>query len=177
MSEMNKQSALLKSRIPYRQFRLWFVPACMMLLVFAGISLGRDLPPKPRASEVPVKVLSAEVTRFQKPVRIGAGERIMEYREALVLKVMVNRDAFDSLPPDIEPFLYIGRNEYRIFHIDRVDQKKDLILIFHIPKWDQLEDGAPVVLTIDQGAPIRNQESFVRRKGPRFYKKMIVNKR
>jgi hypothetical protein len=177
MGAMKINNVLQKSGMMCRQFRLRIVPVCLMLLVFAGVSMGREISSKTRITELPFKIISAEETKFEKSVHIGTGIRNMDYREALVLKVVVNRDAFDSLPPNIEPFLYIGSHEYHIFHIDRDDQKRDLILIFHIPKWNQLEEGAPVVLTIDQGAPIRNPENFVRRKGPRFYKKMIVNKR
>jgi hypothetical protein len=159
------------------QVRLRPVLAGLVFLVLAGVSAAQDIASRSRITEVVVQLVSAEITRFETPVRIGPEGRTIEYREALVLKVTVDRNAFDSLPPDIEPYLYIGRNEYRVFHIDRASQGKDLILTFHIQKWDALEDGAPVVLTIDHGAPIRHPEEFARREGPSFHKKMIIDKR
>ena len=148
--------------------------AGLIFAFLAEVVAGQDVS---RVTEVSVKVLSAEIRRFETPVRVGPPARAFEYREALVLKLAVNRDAFDSLPPDIEPYLYIGRNEYRIFHIDRSAQGKDLVLTFHVQKWEALEDGAPVVLTIDHGGPIRDPARFLRQQAPRFYKKMVVDKR
>ncbi len=148
--------------------------AGLIFALLAGVAAGQNIP---RATEVPVKLVSAEIRKFESPVRVGPAARAFEYREALVLKVAVDRAAFDSLPPDIEPYLYVGRNEYRIFHIDRTAQGKDLVLIFHVQKWETLEDGAPVVLTIDHGAPIRDPERFLRQQAARFYKKLVVDKR
>jgi hypothetical protein len=153
------------------------VLACLTWLFLAGLATGQEPPSKSRVTEVPLQLLSAEITKFNEPVHIGSQGRAIEYREVLVLKVAVDRDRFDSLPPDIEPYLYIGRSEYRAFHIDRAGQGKDLILTFHIREWDALEDGAPVVLTIDHGGPVRHSEMFSRREGPRFHKKMIIDKR
>lgn len=153
------------------------VLAYLTWLFLAGLAAGQEPSTKSRVTEVPLQLVSAEITKFKEPVRIGPQGRAIEYREALVLKVAVDRDTFDSLPPDIEPFLYIGRSEYRIFHIDRPGQGKELVLTFHIRAWDALEDGAPVVLTIDHGAPVRHPEAFSHREGPRLYKKMIIDKR
>jgi hypothetical protein len=126
------------------------------------------------SSQVDIKVLSAVVTKFEKPIRIGPPKRAIEYREALVLQVEVDRDRFDSLPPDMEPFLYIGRNEYHIFAVDRQDSRKTLLLTFHIRNWTQLRDNSPMVLTIDHDAPLRNPERFERQQGPRFKKAIIA---
>jgi len=137
----------------------------------AGVSQQR---PGPR--EVNFKIVSAEVTRFEKPVRIGVGKRAIEYGEALVLKLQVNRDEFDSLPPNIEPFLYIGRRDYRIFKIDRQDQSRDLVLTFHVRDWQQLEEGGLMLLTTEHGGPVRDPEKFRRREGTRYSKNLITRR-
>ena len=129
------------------------------------------------APDVAVTFVSAEVTRFPAPIRLGAGTTTLAYQEALVLKLRVDRQAFDALPPSMEPYLYIGRREFRSFHIDRADNRNDLILTFHIQDWTQLDDGAPFVLTIDHGAPVRDPARFARVVGPRFSRSLIVDKR
>jgi hypothetical protein len=156
---------------------LVFVLMFLTITLCAGQSCAHTASEQPISPQVGVKLLSAEVTRFDKPIRIGVGKRAIEYQEALVLKVLVDREKFDSLPPSMEPFLYIGRYEYRTFHIDRNDRRKELILTFHVRNREELEDGAPVVLTIDHGGPIRDPERFIRRDTPRFAKGMIVDKR
>jgi len=149
----------------------------MLAVVLCAVQSGAQVSSqKPVSPEVDIKPLSAELTRFERPIRIGPPKRAIEYQRALVFKVQVDRQQFDSLPPDIEPFLYIGGEESRIFHVDRRDDRKELILTFHIRNWEKLEDGAPIVLTIDHGAPIRDPEKFRRRGGPRFSKSMIVEK-
>jgi hypothetical protein len=128
--------------------------------------------------EVDFKVISTEIQKFDKTIKIGAGKRAIEYKEAFVLKLMVNQEEFDALPPSIEPFLYIGVDEYRIFHIDRTNSEKGLLkLIFHIRDWEKLDDGEVMVLTINHGDPIRNAEKYKRRKLPRFNKNIIVDMR
>ena len=129
---------------------------------------------RPGPREVSFKVVSAAVTRFDKPVRIGVGKRMIEYQEALALKLEVNREEFDSLPPDIEPFLYIGTSEYRVYHIDRNDDRSNLILTFHVRDWQRLQDGALMVLTTEHGGPVRNPEKFRREGGVRFSKALIT---
>jgi hypothetical protein len=124
--------------------------------------------------EVNFKVVSAAVTRFDKPIRIGVGKRVTEYQEALVLKLEVNREEFDSLPPDIEPYLYIGTSEYRVYHIDRKDDRSNLILTFHVRDWQRLQEGALMVLTTEHGGPVRNPDKFRREGGVRFSKALIT---
>ena len=119
--------------------------------------------------EVDIKILSWTKTIFDKPIRIGTPEKLIEYREAVVLKIQVSRDQFDALPPDIAPFLYIGPEEYGIFHIERYDDRKDLTLIFHIRNWAGLRQRWPIVLTIDHGAPVRDRNKFDKPGIPRFY--------
>lgn len=131
---------------------------------------------RPRKREVNFSIVSAEVTRFDKPVRIAVGKRAIEYQEALVLKLQVNRDEFDSLPPDIEPFLYIGTSEYGIFHIDRKDESRELGLTFHVRDWQRLQENSLMVLTTEHDGPIRNPEKFRRREGTRFSRNLITRR-
>ncbi len=154
-----------------------FLVFLLALLFYPGRSLSQESGQAPFSPVVDIKLLSAEITRFDKRIRIGVGKRTIEYQEALVLKVLANREKFDSLPPSIEPFLYVGRHEYRMFHIDRDDERKELILTFHIRNWEELEDRAPVVLTIDHGGPIRDPRRFLRRASFRLSKEMIIDKR
>jgi hypothetical protein len=151
---------------------------CLFLVLLMGVlCFGQEALKDSTRKEVNLKIVSAEINRFDKPIRIGPGERAFEYQEALVLKVQVNQQEFDELPPSMEPFLYIGKNEYRIFHIDRSKSDEGLILTFHIRNWEKVEDGEPLVLTIDHGDPVRNAEKYKQRKLPRFNKKIIVDKR
>lgn len=72
----------------------------------------------------------------------------------------------------------VGRgHEYHIFAIDRQDNRRTLILTFHIRDWTELSDRGLMILTIDHGAPARNPEIFERRQGPRFDKASIVDRR
>jgi hypothetical protein len=131
---------------------------------------------RPRPSrEVPFEMVSAEIHRFENPVRIGAGSRAIRYDEALVFKIAVDRGRYDSLPPDIEPFFYIGAVELHTFHIDRKASARQLILTFHATDWERLREGAPMVLTIDHGAPARDPARF--REAPRFSRRLIVDRR
>jgi hypothetical protein len=152
---------------------LWMILTLIILCYAKGSVAQQRYDSSP---QVEIKVLSAQVTKFEKPIRIGPPRRMIEYSEALVLQLEVDRNRFDSLPPDMEPFLYIGRNEYHIFAIDRQDNRQTLILTFHIRNWTQVRDNSPMVLTIDHGTPLRNPEIFERQRGPRFNKTLITGR-
>jgi len=149
----------------------------IMLLCIAIYGSDGMAQPANMKPDVDVTFVSAEIIRFPQPIRLGTGPSALAYQEALVLKLRVDRQAFDSLPPSMDPYLYIGRREFRIFHIDRVDSRNDLTLTFHIEDWTQLDDGAPYVLTIDHGAPVRDPGRYARVVGPRFSRSVIVDKR
>jgi hypothetical protein len=154
--------------------------AIVMMFLFIAIH-GSDGVAQPATTkispDVDVTFVSAEIIRFPAPIRLGAGPAAIAYQEALVLKLRVDRQVFDALPPSMETYLYIGRRELRIFHIDRVDSRNDLTLTFHIQDWTQLDDGAPYVLTIDHGAPVRDPGRYARVIGPRFSRSVIVDRR
>ena len=150
------------------------VQVLLVILLFVNAAFAYTQQQKPGPREVNFRIVSGEVTRFDKPVRIGVGKRAIEYQEALVLKLQVNREEFDSLPPNIEPFLYIGTKEYRIFHIDMKDESRELILTFHVRDWQRLQENSPMVLTTEHGGPVRDPEKFRRREGTRFSKTLIT---
>ncbi|HEX7333364.1 MAG TPA: hypothetical protein VF290_17810 [Pyrinomonadaceae bacterium] len=152
---------------------LVFMSMMVMLTIAgdSGVIVAQNRPAD--ATEVAFRVLSAQARTFDKPIRIGPPKRAIEYREAVVLTLEVDREAFDALSPSMEAFLYIGRNEYRIFNIDRRDDRNTLLLTFHIRNWPQLRENSPMVLTIEHGAPIRNPERFERRQGPRLNKRIL----
>jgi hypothetical protein len=160
-------------------------PFLILLRVSAGASVllcpGLLFAQRPPAVVPPttadIQIVSAELQHFPKAIRIGAGPQAIEYQEALVLKLRADRKQVDSFPPDMQPFLYIGREEFRIFHEERNDERPDLVLTVHVPNWDKLQEGAPLVLTILHGGPARNPEKFVRPNTPRFTRRIIVDKR
>lgn len=156
---------------------VFLVPIFCILFMANAFAGEQKEAKKAHATEVDIKILSAEVLRFEKPYRLGVGKRQITYQEAMELKIQVDREQFDSLPPSIEPFLYIGKEEYRIFHIDRKDDRRELILKFHVRNWEKLADGVPVVLTIDHGAPVREIKKLMESDAPRFKKAMVVDKR
>lgn len=131
-------------------------------------------PPRP-PREVPFELISTELNRFRTPPRAGAARDVPGHREALVFKLRVDRDRYDGLPPDIEPFFYVDGLEMRTFAIDRPERGEELILTFHAPQWGQLPDSAPMVLTTEHGAPIRDPKRF--EGAPKFDRRMIVDRR
>lgn len=116
------------------------------------------------SKDVPFRLLSLEATRFERPVRIGPGKRAITYGEALVIRLSVAERDYDGVPPDVEPFLYVGARELRTHRIDRPKGgergSRRLVLTFHVPEWQSLEDGAPMVLTAHHGRPIREPRRY-----------------
>lgn len=149
--------------------------AAMFLCPLLLVAQQAKVAPPPTTADV--QIVSAELQRFPKPIRLGVGPQAVQYQEALVLKLRVERKQVDSFPPDMQPLLYIGREEFRIFHEERSDERPDLILTVHVPNWDKLQEGAPLVLTILHGGPAREPEKFVRPSTPRFTRRIVVDKR
>lgn len=151
--------------------RILLVTAGAVLLLSPGRALAQPAPAAAPPTTADVQVVSAEIQRFPKPIQTAAASA--GYDQALVLRLRADKKTVDSFPPSMQPFLYIGREEYRIFQEDRNDDRPDLILTVHVPGWDRIPEGAPMVLTILHGAPDR----LVRPGTSRFSRKFIVDKR
>lgn len=141
------------------------------------MSYGQQVEKETVLPHIPFKTVSAEIIRFKEPIRLGVGKRVIEYQEALVLRIDISQKDYEALPPSIEPYLYIGTKEYRIFHVGRAKVKGMLTLTFHIRDWQDIPDRAPMALTILHGAPIRNPDLFIKFKSPSFSKAIIKDKR
>ena len=120
-----------------------------------------------RSPEVPFAIVSADVEQFPRALQTRTGE----YREALVVRIAVDRQRLDSLPPSIEAFLYLGSHELRPFDVLRDDRRSDLILTFHDPDWREIQQRVPMVLTTLHGDPQINPEKY--RSYPQFDPKLI----
>jgi hypothetical protein len=100
---------------------------------------------------IPFNSESVALERFSKPYELPSPKGLVKYQEALVVKLKVDQAEFDSLPPSLDPVLQIGDKQYPIFHIDRKDKRKFLILVFHIRDWATLKDGEEMVLAAPVG--------------------------
>ncbi len=126
--------------------------------------------------EIPFTLQSADIRRFVPPIRLGLRERAVQYNEALVLTIVASRADMDSLPPSMEPRLYIGQFEYGIFEVRGLGDDS-LQLVVHVRDWQDLAERAPMILTIEHGAPIRSPERFVRPGLIRFTRDVVRDRR
>ena len=147
--------------------RMKTILAALAVLQLACASASAQREQRRPSPEVPFTLVSANVE--QMPRVLTARNR--EYREALVVRISVDRRRFDSLPPSIEAFLYLGTHELRPFDVVRDDKRPDLILIFHDPDWQEIRQPVPMVLTTLHGDPQRNPEKY--RNYPQFDPKLI----
>jgi len=106
------------------------------------------------ADTLPFKIAGATVDKFERPLQTRTGR----YTQALVLQLEVDRRAWESLPPAIETFLYIGSHELRPFATEL--GKDRVILTFHDPDWQSLKGGESMVLTTEHGDPLRNPQRY-----------------
>lgn len=162
-----------------RPSRCVALPAlCLVgLVTTAGVCPGQSFPARP-STEVPlIEVVATEVRTFERPILPPAAGDDAGYREALVLEVEVSKRAMDELPPSMQPFLYIGTREVRIFQVTQGPRPERLRLVFHVPDWQDLPDGAPMVLTIDHGAPQRHPERYRERQDLRRFDKQTIGRR
>src|SRR5688500_17334600 len=103
----------------------------LLITVSAGVLLlsgGLCAQPSPSPPTVAdVQIVSAEVQRFAKPVLLGPPAAA--YDQALVLRLRADRKQVDAFPPSMQPVVYIGREEFRIFQEERNDERGELFLI------------------------------------------------
>lgn len=142
-----------------------------VVLLIAATSAGAQPAERgPRATEVPFEFVSAQVKNFPKPLRFGAGPRAVELKQALLIRVRVRESAYEALSPDIDPRLYIGRREFRVFDVEGGGENRDLLTITYYSK--DLRPpavGAPMVITTRHGRPVHEPRSYERRRDlPRF---------
>ena len=129
------------------------------LLIAAAVSV----------SSVPFKLLSAEVSDVRLP-DLGVKKQ-RRYDRALVIRIAVDQRTYDSLPPDIAAFLYLGDHELHPFKIDRLAEGGMVVITFHDPNWQTIAGPVPMVLTTRHGDPIVHPERY--REAPRFDPKSV----
>ncbi len=128
----------------------------LMLGMAAPAADAQSGPPR----ELPVQIVKAVIQKFERPVQTRKGR----YEQALVLRVEVPRRLWESLPPSIETFLYIGSHELRPMATELEPGR--VVLTFHDPDWKELKGGEPMVLTTEHGDPIHHPEKYAGH--PRF---------
>ena len=121
-----------------------------LIVVLLSLTLGTTA----MAAELPFKIVSASVEKFERPLQSRKGR----YEQALVLRLEADRRAWENLPPSIETFLYIGSHELRPMETEL--QKDRVVLTFHDPDWQSLRGGESMVLTTDHGDPVRNPNNY-----------------
>jgi hypothetical protein len=138
--------------------------ATVLSLMLGTAAMAAD----PQNLELTVKILNVKVEKFDRTLQTRKGR----YAQALVLRLEVERRAWESLPPSVETFLYIGSHELRPFATELEADR--VILTFHDPDWQELKGGEPMVLTTQHGDPVRNPQSYAGY--PRYDPKTIDQK-
>jgi hypothetical protein len=136
--------------------------ATVLTLILGTAALAATDTPN---ADLPVRVLDATVTKFDRPLQTRKGR----YEQALVLRLEADLRAWESLPPSIETYLYIGSHELRPVATEL--EKDRVILTFHDPDWQELKGGERMVLTTRHGDPLRNPEGYA--DAPRFDPKSV----
>lgn len=141
-----------------------FAFALSLMIVPAAFAADTKTPP----TELKFDIASAKIEKFGRTLQSRAGK----YEVALVLQLVVSRSEWESLPPAIETFLYIGKHELRPF-ATTLDNDR-VTLTFHDPQWEELKGGEPMVLTTEHGDPINNPDKYAGH--PRFDPGLISEK-
>ncbi|MEO8378370.1 MAG: hypothetical protein ABI779_01780 [Acidobacteriota bacterium] len=140
--------------------------ATLLSMTIATVALAQKETAPPR--ELPVSILSATVQTFDPPMPSRNGR----YEQALVLRLEAERGLWESLPPSVETFLYIGTHELLPIATD-LDRDR-VVLTFHDPDWKSLQGGETMVLTVDHGDPIFDSGKYAGY--PKFDPKIISEK-
>lgn len=139
--------------------------AATLALLLPGALPAQTAPPLKRvANEVPFTVVSTRNVRFPKPLQPNGprmGEKGLE--SAFLVRVEVAAAQYDSLPPSMEPFLYIGHRELRTYAVERPRGGKTLFVTYYLPGTvdaTTFDIGAPMVITIEHERPIRDAARY-----------------
>ena len=117
-------------------------------------------------TEVPFRIVSAAVETFEHALPRRGRE---PYRQALVVRVAVEKRLADALSPSVQPYLYLGTLELHLFVNE--DQGDVYLWTYHLPEWRELREPVPMVITTQRGDPIRDPERY--RNYPRFDPRII----
>ncbi len=123
-----------------------------------------------------MRLITFQPTREQRMASLKRGEHKVEYHEALVLPVEIEQAQFRAMPPNANPMLYIGDFRYRVKGAG-ISEPGVNLLEFHISNWEQLAEGAPIILTVWPGGPRAEPRAFTHITPPRFHHDQIVDKR
>ena len=105
---------------------------------------------EPLRTDVPFEITEMRFEAFDPPVLLGVGERSVKYSEALVIVVSVRHQDLDELSPSLAPRLVIGTKAFAIHKQTPPRGKSEpTLLTFHLPKWEDVEEGSPIYLTTD----------------------------
>lgn len=137
------------------------------IVIAAAVQAASAQTPKQR-DEVPFRIVSAAVEKFEKPWPSRQGP----YSEALVLRIEASAADYETLPPSLDALLYIGTHELPPFHFDYVRGR--LFVTFHDPAWQKLKAGETMVLTALEGDPLNNPDRYAA--NPRFDPRIIGSK-
>jgi hypothetical protein len=160
----------------------------MFARTFAALALGALVAapaaaqPRPARSgaEVPFRFVSAETQRFDPPLQVG-GPKAPGLRQAFLVTVEVDLKTWSALPPSVEPFLYVGALELRPFKSQPSDDGRKLTIAYYSADAEaglRVADEAPMVLTMEHGAPARDPKRFEARSDvARFRRELFIDRR
>lgn len=154
--------------------------AALALWALAAAPAATQPRPARSAAEVPFKFVSAEAQRFEPPLQVG-GPKAPGLRQAFLVTLEVDLKTWSALPPSVEPFLYVGALELRPFKSQPSPDGRKLTIAYYSADADaglRLADEAPMVLTMEHGAPARDPKRFeTRPEGARFRKELFTDRR
>jgi hypothetical protein len=132
------------------------------------------------AAEVPFRFVAAESVRFDPPLLVN-GPKSPGLRQAFLVTLEVDPKTWSALPPSIEPFLYVGTLELRPFKSEPSKDGGKLVITYYSEDAEaglRAADDAPLVLTMEHGAPSREPQRFAARpEGARYRKELFTDRR
>ena len=108
-------------------------------LTVPGVGMGQEVD----RLEPVLRSVELEMVTFEEPLRVGYGEGAVHYTQALAFHLAVD----PYVERDIEPFLYVGEAELRVYTIVRTAEL--FHLTFYAFEPDLLEDEAAIVVTTE----------------------------